>query len=395
MKSISALILTLAAICLAAPAATALDVRAAVLRVDYQAQRPISRFDEKPADLGEAGAKLADQDNLTTGSFLGHTYETSFAAAAPDGADAALEAILDEGVRLIVILAQKDDLLRLTDRAAADGALVFNASAPDDALRSGECRGNLLHTATSRSQQADAVAQFAIWKKWARWVLISGSNPGDVALADAYRKSARKFGARIVEERVFEDTGGGRRTDSGHVLVQRELPLFMQDLPDHDVVIGADETDYFAAYLPYHLWTPRPVLGSSGLRPAQMHGGHEAYGATQLHSRFEKLVGRYIKDVDYNVWIALRAVGEAVTRANVADADGVKAYLLSDEFELAGFKGHQVNFRDWNGQMRQEVLLYDDRVTVSVSPQDGFLHQTSVQDTLGLDRPESDCTAFD
>ena len=168
----------------------------------------------------------------------------------------------------------------------------------------------------------------------------------------------------------------------------------MQGLRDHDVVIAADGSDYFAAYLPYHLWTPRPVMGSGGLRPVQMHGGHEAYGATQLQNRFEALAGRYMKDEDYNVWIALRSVGEAVTRANTAEPEGVKDYLLSDQFELAGFKGQQVNYRDWNGQMRQQVILHDGRITVSVSPQDGFLHQSSPQDTLGLDRPESQCTAF-
>lgn len=394
MKAVNLFILAFVLVAVATTVANALDVRAAVLRIDYQEQRPISRIDEKPNDLAEAGAKLADQDNSTTGSFLGHTYETNFAAARPDGADAALDAILADGVKIVVILARKDDLLRLSDRAAEEGALVFNALAPDNELRSGACRANLLHTATSYSQQTDAIAQFAIWKRWRRWVLISGSNPADVALADAYRKSAAKFGAKLLEERVFEDTGGGGRTDSGHVLVQRELPLFMQDLPDHDIVIAADETGFFAPFLTYHLWTPRPVMGSAGLRPSQMHGGHEAYGATQLQNRFEVLARRHMRDEDYNVWIALRAVGEAVTRANTAEPEDVKTFLLSDQFKLAGFKGKQVNFRDWNGQMRQEVILFDNRITVSVSPQDGFLHQHAVQDSLGIDRPESECMAF-
>lgn len=394
MTGFRTLLLAFAILAIAGTAAHAIEARAAVLRIDYQEQRPISRIDEKPGDLGQAGAQLADQDNTTTGSFLGHTYETSFRATPPDGADAAMDAILADGVRLIVLLARKEDLLRLTDRAAEQGALVFNALASDTSLRESDCRANLLHTATSYAQQADAVAQFAIWKKWPRWILVSGSNPPDVALADAYRRAAAKFGAKIVEERVFEDTGGGGRTDSGHVLVQRELPLFMQDLPDHDIVIAADETGYFAPFLTYHLWTPRPVMGSAGLRPAQTHGGHEAYGATQLQNRFEDLAQRYMRDEDYNVWIALRSIGEAVTRANTAEPEGVKTYLLSDQFELAGFKGKQVNFRDWNGQMRQEVLLFDNRITVSVSPQDGFLHQFAVQDTLGIDRPESDCNAF-
>ncbi len=379
---------------LASERALAIDVRAAVLRIDYQVPLPISRFDLRPDDLGFAGGRLADEDNNTTGTFLGHTYATTTRAATPETADAAMDEILAEGIRYIVVIARMDDLLRLTDKAAGAGAVVFNAEAADMPLRDDQCRANLLHTATSYQQQADAVIQFAVWKKWTRLVLIAGSNPPDVALADAYRKAARKFGADIVEERVFEDIGGTRRTNSGHVLVQRQLPVFMQDLPEHDVVIAADASNYFAPYLTYHLWTPRPVMGSAGLRPVQMHGGHEAFGATQLQNRFEKIAVRYMKDEDYNTWIALRALGEAVTRTQSDDVTTVIDFLLSDAFELAGFKGHQVNFRDWNGQMRQEVILFDDRITVSVSPQDGFLHRTALQDTLGLDRPESACTAF-
>jgi hypothetical protein len=31
---------------------------------------------------------------------------------------------------------------------------------------------------------------------------------------------------------------------------------------------------------------------------------------------------------------------------------------------------------------------------VSVSPQQGFLHQSSVLDTLGIDKPETKCKAY-
>ncbi|WP_171173079.1 ABC transporter substrate-binding protein [Ruegeria sp. HKCCD8929] len=381
--------------CVSAISAAAVEVKAAVLRVDYQTLLPISRYDLRPDDLGFAGAVLADEDNGTTGGFLGHTYETAHIAAPPEQADAALDQILADGVRLVVVLANAEDLLRLTDKAAEAGALVFNATAPDTALRDGECRGNLLHIAPSRAMNADAVAQFAVWKKWGDWFLIAGSNPADVALAEAFRRAAVKFGAEIVEDRTFEDTGGSRRTDSGHVLVQRQLPLDTQDADDHDVVIAADETDYFARYLSYHIWTPRPVMGAGGLRPVAFHGAHEAWGATQFQTRFEELAGRYVRPEDYNTWLALRVVGEAVTRANTAEPDGVRDYVLSEEFGLAAFKGQKVTFRDWNGQLRQPILLYDGSITVSVSPQEGFLHQTSPLDTMGLDRPESGCTAFE
>jgi hypothetical protein len=32
---------------------------------------------------------------------------------------------------------------------------------------------------------------------------------------------------------------------------------------------------------------------------------------------------------------------------------------------------------------------------VALAPMDGFLHQTSLLDTLGVDEPESRCTAFE
>lgn len=377
-----------------AGAGLALDARAAVLRIDYPTLLPISRYDLTPADLGFAGAALADEDNGTTGSFLGHTYETTTVATPPERADAALDALIADGVRILVILARADDLLRLTDRAAEAGALVFNAAAPDTALRDQACRANLLHIAPSHTMNADAVAQFAIWKKWTDWFLLEGINPADQAMGAAFRAAANKFGARIVEDRSFADPSRSRRTDSGHVLVQRQLPLDTQGTREHDVVIAADATDYFARYLSYHLWTPRPVMGAGGLRPVTMHGAHEAWGATQYQTRFEELTGRYVQPEDYNVWLALRVVGEAVTRANTVDPDGIRDYALSDTFELAAFKGQKVTFRDWNGQLRQPILLYDGMITVSVSPQDGFLHRTSPLDTLGLDRPESTCTAF-
>lgn len=374
--------------------AWAVDVKSAVLRVDYQELLPISRFDLKPKDLGFAGAALADEDNSTTGRFLGHTYETVMQAVAPEEAQSAAAELVAQGVPYVVVIANGEDTARIADSVAEAGGIVLNAGARDNALRGQGCRKNLLHIAPSNDMSADAVAQFAMWKKWPRWVLVEGSNSADQELGQSYQRAAQKFGAKIVETRTFEDTGGTRRTDSGHVLVQRQLPTFMQDLPRHDVVMAADGSDYFAAYMPYHMWDPRPVMGSAGLRPVTFHPAHEAWGATQFHTRFEDLTGRYVHEEDYEVWLALRVIGEAVTRTGSNDPETLRQYILSEDFELAAFKGQKVTFRDWNGQMRQPILLYDDHITVSVSPQDGFLHQTSPLDTLGQDRAESACTAF-
>lgn len=374
--------------------AAAVEITIGIVRIDYPELVPKSRYDRKPDDLGFAGGKLGDEDNQTTGSFLGHQYSTVTLATPPEDVEAATRKLTGEGIRYLVVLGHGEDVLRVADTAGPD-VLVFNGSAPDTGLRDTDCRANLFHVAPSRAMLADAVTQFLIWKKWNRWFLIEGSHPDDKKLGDAYRKSAAKFGAKIVEDRVFEDTGGSRRADSGYVLVQRQIPVFTQGAADHDVIVVADENDVFALYLPFHAWEPRPVAGSAGLRPVSFHAAHEAWGATQFQRRFEKLAGRYMQPEDYNTWLAVRVIGEAVTRTGSADPKALKTYMLSDAFELAAFKGQKVTFRSWNGQLRQPILLTDSKITVSVSPQEGFLHQRSPLDTLGIDKPESACKAFD
>ncbi len=390
------LVLSLAALgtIAASPPAAAQDVNATVFRVDYPSLLPLSRLDLPSDDRGFAGARLATDDNRTTGQFMGHTYDTKEITVAPEDALAAFQKLMDAGERLVVVIAGTEDLIAMAD-AAPDDAILFNASSGDITLRSAECRANILHIAPSDAMRTDAVAQFLVWKRWTDWFLIEGSNPEDTALADAYRASARKFGAQITEDRVFEDTGGSRVSDSGHVLVQRQIPVFTQDAADHDVVVAADASDVFDEYLPYHLWDAAPVAGSAGLRPLTWAPTHESWGATQMQRRFEELAGRAMTDLDYQTWLALRVVGEAVTRTTSADPATLRDYILSPDFNLAAFKGVPVTFRDWNGQLRQPILLSNGRMTVSVSPQEGFLHEVSPLDTLGLDRPESDCTAFE
>jgi ABC transporter substrate binding protein (PQQ-dependent alcohol dehydrogenase system) len=118
---------------------------------------------------------------------------------------------------------------------------------------------------------------------------------------------------------------------------------------------------------------------------------HEQWGATQLQRRFRARAGRWMTARDHAAWLALRAIGEGATRARSTDPEAVVASLRGPAFELAGFKGTRLTFRDWDGQLRQPVLLAEPRVLVSVSPQPGFQHQFSELDTLGTDRPETRC----
>lgn len=365
-------------------------VKVGVLAVEYPEIRPISRLDERDGTEGIAGARLALADNKTTGSFLGQSYSLAVEKVPPDEAGAALDRLIGEGAQYIVTLARADDLLALADRAG-ERTLLLNALARDDRLRTTDCRANTLHFAPSRAMLADGLAQYLVWKKWNEWFLILGSHPADRAMAEAYRRSAAKFGAKIVEERIWEDTGGARVTDSGHSQIQKQVPLFTARAEEFDVVVAADESEVFAGYLPYRLTDPRPVTGDAGLKARMWHPAHEAWGATQLQRRFEEAAGRHMTDLDYQAWLALRSIGEAVTRSEDKSPAGVLAYLRSDAFEIAGFKGQPLSLRPWNNQLRHGVILADGSGTVTVSPQEPFLHRTTRLDTLGFDRPESAC----
>ena len=352
------------------------QIRAAVLRVDEERLPPISRLDLPPADLGFAGARLATQDNDTTGRFMGQDFETVEITATPDTAGAELDRIIADGIQFVVVLAGDAATLALADQAG-DRAMLLNARARGDNLRGADCRFNTIHVAPSHAMLADALAQFLMWKNWPDWLLVHGSHPDDENLAAAYRRSAAKFGATIVEERVFTDTGGARATDSGHVQVQAQMPVFTQRAPDYDILIAADESDIFAPYLPYLTWDPRPVAGSAGLVPRSWHPAMEAWGGTQYQNRFERMANRPIREEDYQAWLALRIVGEAATRTRSADPAELRDFILSDQFDVAGFKGQKLTVRDWDHQVRQPILLTTGVLTTSVSPQDQYLHQTS------------------
>lgn len=363
------------------------------LAQDVERLQPLSLLDpiEIP-DEGLAGARLGQADNQTTGSFLGHNYQLSSKAVGSDrdAVQAASEA-LAQGIRLLVLDAPAETLLAVADLPEAEGAIIFNISAEDDHLRTDDCRSHLFHISPSRAMKADALAQYLLWKRWQDWFLVHGTQDADLAMRAAFERSATKFGARIVETRSYEYEATARRTDSGHVQVQTQLPVFTQNAADHDIVVVADESDVFGEYLPYRTWDPAPIAGTQGLTPTAWHRSHEQWGGTQMQSRFEDGAGRWMTEKDYGAWLAVRVIGEAVTRTNGAKPSALRDYMRSDDFEIAAFKGEGLTFRIWNNQMRQPILLVAPRVLVSVSPQEEFLHQRTPLDTLGYDAPESNC----
>ena len=369
---------------------------AAEINVGYlrraEPRSTLSLIEVPAANDGVAGARLAIDDNNTTGTFLNQQFslEDVRLVGSADAA-AATGALVERGVSLMIADLPAGALLKAADAGAARKLLFFNVGAIDDRLREEDCRANVIHTAPTRSMLADALAQYLVWKQWRRWLLVVGSHAEDKLYGDALRRSAKRFGARIVQEKEFEGTGGARRTDSGVVQIQRQLPVFTQGAPAYDVLVAADESEVFASYLPYRTWDPRPVAGSAGLVPTTWDGAHDQWGAVQLQDRFMRKFSRRMTARDMQAWTAVRMIGESASRTGSADPKAMLDFLTGPDFALAAFKGQRLTLRDWNLQLRQPILLSDGRMIVSVSPQEGFLHQVSELDTLGIDRPESRC----
>ena len=352
----------------------------------------ISLLDKPTPNAGLAGATLGLDDDNTTGRLQGQSFTLVDVPVHPStDIAAALDGLASKGVKLVMTDLPADAVLKLANAGQTHGMTIFNLAAPDDSLRQQDCRNDLIHVAPSRAMLADAVGQYLVWKKWTRWFLVYGSHPEDQLLADAYRRTAKRFGAKIVAEKLSKDTGGSRETDSGVVQTQQQMPVLTQGAPDYDVLIAADENQVFAGYLPYRTWDPRPVAGSAGLEPLTWDASSESWGGTQLQDRFERLFHRRMMPLDMQAWTGVRMVGEAASRTNSSDPDKIMAYMKGPDFGIAAYKGQRLTLRDWDWQLRQPILLADGRTIVSISPQPGFLHQVTELDTLGIDRPETKC----
>ncbi|MGA9825664.1 MAG: branched-chain amino acid ABC transporter substrate-binding protein, partial [Methylocystis sp.] len=145
------LLLVLPAAALAEP----LAVKVGVLRQAHS-RETLSIQDIPAEDDALAGALMGAADNNTTGKFTGQTFATVDVKLG-EGEDpgAALEKLVSEGARLIIVDLSPDALLTASERVKASGALLFNISAPDECLRVGNCRAYVVPVAPSRAMLAD------------------------------------------------------------------------------------------------------------------------------------------------------------------------------------------------------------------------------------------------
>lgn len=360
------------------------EIKIAYLAQEQQVPAALSNLAPFIADKGLQGALLGLRDNNTTGQFTQQNYLLE-QVIVPIGSDVkqAFSQILKQGIQLVIVNLPAQQLVEL-HQLNNNQALLFDVATRTDAFRENQCLKDVLHILPSRAMRADALAQYMLKKRWNRWFLVVGNTAEDALYAQAIKRSAKRFGMKIVAEKKWLHTYDARRT------AQSDIPVFTQ-VDDYDVLVVADEQGLFGEYISYRTWLPRPVIGTQGLVATAWHPAHEQWGAVQIQNRFKALAERQMQEQDYAAYLAVRSIGEAVTRTKAVDAATIKAYLLSERFKLQGYKGRALSFRDWNGQLRQPVLLAAPTSLVTAPPLEGFLHPQNELDTLGYDKPETQC----
>lgn len=352
-----------------------------------QQQTPaLSNYFKVPDDLGYMGAKLAIEDSNTTGKFLQQNFKLNFFDVS--GTTKLLALLATEyqlGRRFFILDAPVDVLVKVNHWAENKSVLLFNVSESADKLRHSKCLANIFHTIPSNAMKSDALAQWLLTKRLNKVLMIRGGKVEDTQLTSSFKRSAKRFGLKIIDEKLWNFNTDLRRS------AQQEIPLFTQTINNYDVVYVADKAKYFAEFIPFNTYLPRPVIGSAGLEALAWHGVIEQWGATQLQNRFTALADRQMKEVDFAGYLAVRSVAQSVHKLHSNKSNEIINYINSDAFELAAYKGRKLSFRPWNKQLRMPMTLVHPHALVSQSPQPGMLHPKTDLDTLGYDVQESKC----
>ena len=193
--------------------------------------------------------------------------------------------------------------------------------------------------------------------------------------ADAFARSAQKFGARIVADQHFKPGTDPRERE------QNDPALLSAINRDFDVVFVADDAFDFARTVPYHTVLPRPVVGSIDLEPVAWHWTWEHNGAPQVNSRFEKKSGgRRMDGADWAAWLSVKMIVQSVLRTGSAEFAKQRDFILGDG-SFDGDKGLPVGVRPWDHQVRQAMLLAAPYEVVASAPIEGLSCTASTNST--------------
>ena len=334
-----------------------------------------------------AGAELGLKDVSTLGRAANVHFILEHHSVPADGDVSSDIASLAATHPAMVLLDLAHDDIVTAAKAVPVGALaLINIRDTSDDLRRTLCGTALFHTIPSQSAYSDALAQMMVRKNWKRILTLFGPEPEDQELAKIFATSAKKFGAKIVDTKPFIAGNDPRKRE------ENSTALMTGD-SDYDVIYVADTTGDFGRFVEFRQIKPRPIIGSEGLEASAWHRAAERYGAPQVNHRFERDAGRPMSDMDWSAWVAVKALAEAVAREKAMTGPAISEALLSGKIDVEMTKGIPGSFRAWDHQLRQPIMLHTADAVIAMAPIEGFLHENSILDTLGLSDRDTNCKA--
>ena len=299
-------------------------------------------------------------------------------------ADEILNHIHENNIKIVLLDFPASELINIVSKISDLNIAVINISSKNNELRSFNCNKNLFHTIPSERMLTDSLAQYLSDKKWRKVLILTGPLEIDKSKSVSFIESAKQFGLKIVDNRSFLLGNDPRARD------QNDLD-FLTGSAKYDAVYISDTHREFSYKVPFATHIPSAVLGSSGLTPRAWHWSYLRHGAPQVHGRFERMNKRRMTEEDWAAWVGMRAIAEALVRFKNNENFSFQDAFVSEEFKLDGSKGPVLNFRKWNRQLRQPIMLSTDNWVTSIAPLESFVHRVNNLDTIGIDSKTSKC----
>ena len=296
-----------------------------------------------------------------------------------------LNHINSNNIKIILLDLPVTKLSNVVNKISNLNIAVINISSKNNELRSSNCNQNLFHTIPSERMLSDSLAQYLSDKKWRKVLMLTGPLEIDKAKSESFIESAKQFGLKIIDNRNFLLGNDPRARD------QNDLD-FLTGSAKYDAVYISDTHKEFSYRVPFATHIPSAVIGSSGLTPRAWHWSYLRHGAPQVHGRFERMHQRRMTEEDWAAWIAMRAIAEALVRFKDNENFSFHDSFVSENFKLDGSKGPVLNFRKWNRQLRQPIMLSTDNWVTSIAPLESFVHRENNLDTIGIDSKTSKCS---
>ena len=301
-----------------------------------------------------------------------------------DSAEVIYKHILENNIKFILLDFPASELLKITNKIIELNITSINVSSKNNELRSSKCNKNLFHTIPSERMLSDSLAQYLSEKKWRKILVLTGPLEIDKLKSNSFIESAKQFGLKIIDNRNFVLGNDPRARE------QNDLD-FLTGSAKYDAVYIADTLKEFSYRVPFATHNPAIVIGSSGLIPRAWHWSYLRHGAPQVHGRFERMHKRRMTEEDWAAWVAMRAIAEAIVRFKDNENFSFNDTFINKEFKLDGSKGPVLNFRSWNRQLRQPIMLSTENWVTSIAPLSSFIHRENNLDTIGMDNKTSKC----